>query len=715
MTRPGWIKVTMLLLALAAAAPAIAQQRLALLVGVSSYPKQPDGRDISLVGPKNDVRLMQRVLAERGFKPGDIVSLADGVTGAGDPTRAAIVSALEGIGKKAGKGDFVFLFFAGHGSQQPARNIGPANPEPDGLDETFLPRDVGRWDGGKGTVQNALVDDEFDTYITAIRNRGAFVWAVFDSCHSGTVTRSVVNDPEIRTRELKPADLGVPREAMAKAQSDAVKALPATRGGPQPEAGALGKAAKVGADAGGFVAFYAVQSSELEKEQRLPEGHPDRQAHGRLAFTLSRVLAMNRGMSYRQAGQQLLQLYAAANYLDTTPLIEGAGGSLDAPVFGDREAARVMQWRVVRDGGNLKVDAGAVHQLGEGAVFAVLPDAVASDDKALGFLSASKVEIYQSMVVPTEYKGKPKLDPAKIPEGSFARLLSANQSVDIRVALPPAATGKAKSVLDRLSKAQTPGMRVTWTQPKDGGDIRLFVREEKLWILPPGGELFVDGPNRTHSIDLQANSEQQVNDKLVEALRAIGKAINLTRLSAQTSSTPVGRSVDVGIYYTRGGKRERVTPEKVPRFRDGDLVEVEATNGHTRSVDISIFVIQSDFEIQQLYPERGRNVPIEPSKKPFPLERFQVSAKTTGQEAMLFIITETQSGSERPDFSFLAQKGVERTRGGATAGDDLAETMRSIGFEPEKTRGMAVSRATTDKTSMRLFRFITEAPASAKK
>ena len=41
--------------------------------------------------------------------------------------------------------------------------------------------------------------------------------------------------------------------------------------------------------------------------------------------------------------------------------------------------------------------------------------------------------------------------------------------------------------------------------------------------------------------------------------------------------------------------------------------------------------------------------------------------------------------------------------------------MRTIGFQPEKTRGMAVSRATTDKTSMRLFRFITEAPAAAKK
>ena len=707
------------LLALVAALPAQAQpapQKYALLVGVSSYPKQPDGRDISLVGPKNDVRLIQRVLAERDFKPANITVLADDVPGAGDPTRAAIVGAMESLSRKAAKGDFVFLFFAGHGSQQPAQNIGPQNPEPDGLDETFLPRDVGRWDG-KATVQNAIVDDEFDAHITAIRNRGAFVWAVFDSCHSGTVTRSVVNDPEVRTRELKPADLGVPAEAIRIAQEEATRALPASRGAPGAETGALGKASKVAPGAGGFVAFYAVQSSELEKEQRLPEGHPDRQSHGRLAFTLARVLAMNRGMSYRQAGQQMLQFYAAANYLDTTPLVEGAGASLDAPVFGDREVARVMQWRLQREGTALKVEAGAVHQVGEGAIFAVMPDAVSPDARALGYLAASKVGLYQSELSPADYKDAKRIDPAGIPAGAFVRLVSSNQSIDLRVALPATASGKAKTVLDAVSKAATPGLRVTWTGAKEGGDVRLFVRDDKLWMLPPGGELYVDGPNKTHSIDLKSNSEAQAGEKLVETLRAMARAMNLTRLAAQTASTTVGRAVEMSVQVTRagGGKPEAIQPEKVPRFFDGDLVDVLVKNQHSRAVDISIFAIQGDFSIVQLYPEPGRNVPVEPGPKPFPLAQFRVSADTTGQESLLFIVTEAQPGSERPDFAFLTQTGVERTRGAAPGGgNDLAATLFEIGFEPERTRGMAVTRATADKTSMRLFRFITEAPAGKK-
>ena len=108
-------------------------------------------------------------------------------------------------------------------------------------------------------------------------------------------------------------------------------------------------------------------------------------------------------------------------------------------------------------------------------------------------------------------------------------------------------------------------------------------------------------------------------------------------------------------------------------------------------------------------------MPVEPGPKPFPLAQFRVSADTTGQESLLFIVTEAQPGSERPDFAFLTQTGVERTRGAAPGGgNDLAATLFEIGFEPERTRGMAVTRATADKTSMRLFRFITEAPAGKK-
>ena len=104
------------------------------------------------------------------------------------PTLANIRQAVIDLEKNLQSGDFVYLHFSGHGSQAPALK---PDQELDGLDELFLPADTGAWNKSVGTVENALVDDEIGSLIDRLRKKGATVWAVFDSCHSGTVTRAV--------------------------------------------------------------------------------------------------------------------------------------------------------------------------------------------------------------------------------------------------------------------------------------------------------------------------------------------------------------------------------------------------------------------------------------------------------------------------------------------------------------------------------------------
>src|SRR5581483_3854989 len=53
--------------------------------------------------------------------------------------------------------------------------------------ETFLPCDIKDWD--KDAVVNAILDDELGKMTRAIAGKGAFVWIIFDSCHSGTALR----------------------------------------------------------------------------------------------------------------------------------------------------------------------------------------------------------------------------------------------------------------------------------------------------------------------------------------------------------------------------------------------------------------------------------------------------------------------------------------------------------------------------------------------
>lgn len=688
--------------------PAFASQRYALLVGVSSYPSLRES--LQLIGPQNDVDLMRGVLMQRGFTAQNIRVLADKVRGAhGEPTRAAIMNELKALAGKAGKGDFVLLFFAGHGSQQPARNIGPGNPEPDGLDEIFLPRDIGKWEDTAGAVQNAIVDDELGAAITAIRGRGAFVWAIFDNCYSGTITRGI-EDAGVRYRNVNPDDLGIPPAARDRAARRAAEVLPRTRGGPEASQAPMTalQTAKPAPGAGGFVAFYAGQSWERAPEQPLPAnlsaGDPRKRNHGVFTYTLSEVLAMNPAMTYRQAAQQVLQRYRARGQSQPTPAFEGP--SLDAPVFGMQAGAQVHQWRISKTGSTLKIDAGVLHQLAEGAIFAVVANAADPDQKAIGFLTATKVDVLQSELAPTEYGGKPKLNPASIPEEAHARLVNPNLVLTLRVALPPAGRkpgphdAKARGVLERLSKEKIQGLRVTWAPAGQSGDIRLALRGNHLWFLPPSAEIVEKGPTKSLSIDLAANSEAQLREKLVDSLKRIAKVVNLLRVAAQTAGGPVAQKLDVRIAGQRAGKRFDFNPTQVPSLRDGDKLELRINNRHTRPVDVTILLIDSQYGITPLFPQGGEDNRIPAGGEFSPTGTIDITVDTVGRESLMVIAVEAPPGAERADFGFLAQARLERTRG---RGQGIVEMLEDIGFATERTRGARMSSQALGSTAIRLF------------
>lgn len=692
------------------AAEAAADQRYALLVGVSSYPSL--GETLQLNGPKNDVVLMRSLLQQKGFEAKNVRVLADGLPGAGEPTRAAIMNEFKALAGKATKGDFVFLFFAGHGSQQPAKNIGPQNPEPDGLDEMFLPRDIGKWSGASESVQNAIIDDEFGDAITAIRNRGAFVWAVFDTCHSGTITRGIV-DEGVRYRDVKPVDLGIPDAAVDKAVKEAAAAFPRTRGagGDAPMTAVFGAQANPGA--GGFVAFYAAQSWERAPEERLPAGHPDRQSHGVFTFSLAQALAMNPSMTYRQAAQQILQRYRGRNQGQPTPLFEGP--SLDQPVFGASGGAIVQQWRIEKEvSGALKIGAGALHQLAEGAVFAVVGSPAAPDKDVIGYVSTTKVEVLQSQVAPAEYSGKPKIAITAIPDDAYARLVNPNLSLVLRVALPPAVAkpgvhdGKAKAVLDELAKGKVEGIAVSWVPSREGGDIRLVVRNDKLWLLPSSAELIAEGPHKSLSIDLASNDPKQLREKLVDSLRAVAKVVNLLKLAAQSSAGPVAQKVEVGISVVRGGKPFTLNSNQVPTLQDRDQISIRIDNRHTQAVDVTILFIDSQYGITSIFPQSGESNRVVANGQLVP-GKVEVNVDTVGRESLLVIASEAEPGAAPADFSFLQQARLAVTRGAGSAGTgDLQGIMENLGFAPERTRGVRVNKATLDKTAIRLYTWDTQ-------
>lgn len=325
----------LLAMALVAWAAPCAAASHALLVGVSGYPSLPEAR--RLRGPRNDVPLMRDVLQRAGMAAADIQVLADGVAGSvALPTRAAILAGLAALAQRARPGDWVVVYLSGHGSQQPQPPL-PAGSstyrEPDGLDEIFLPHDIGRWDGRQGTVQGALVDDEIGLALAAIRARGARLWAIFDTCHAGDMARSWQGQRPGTQHRNVPADvLGVPAATAPEAGSRprAPRLHAGRRASSLADSGLLPMAAGPGGVASVAV-FYASQSDEPAAEEPLPEpfGAPPhlpvsaapQKVYGYFTYLLAQELARRPGQSLQQLADSVARRYASRPY--PTPLFQG--------------------------------------------------------------------------------------------------------------------------------------------------------------------------------------------------------------------------------------------------------------------------------------------------------------------------------------------------------------------------------------------------------
>ena len=199
-------------------------RRHALMVGCTKY-ELPSV--LELWGPGNDVPLWGKLLVKDfDFRETDIRTLVgwtDDVKSR--PTRANIGRAFEWLIEIAGPKDQVVIVMSGHGAQVPVpeNNDFRKNPEPDGLDEVFLPADVKSWT--PSGVENSIVDDEIGQWLDRLRSKGADVWIVFDCCHSGTMTRGGVSLE--RPRSVRPAELGIPDRVIKEAARRAFHRGPA--------------------------------------------------------------------------------------------------------------------------------------------------------------------------------------------------------------------------------------------------------------------------------------------------------------------------------------------------------------------------------------------------------------------------------------------------------------------------------------------------------
>lgn len=681
----------------------------ALVVGVSNYPNLRE--KLQLKGPENDVELVREYLQQRGFASDAITVLSEKGGKAKWPTRENILNQLTALAKTAKKGDFVYVHLAGHGSQMPTVSGRPTAKEPDGLDEIFLPRDIGVWDGSKGSLPNAIRDDELGSAFAEIRKNGAFLWAVFDNCHSGGITRAagVEISDGVRDRQVAPTQLGIP-DSVLKAAGTVDPARPI-----EPVA-VLVDSAKDDPSWGRYVYFYAAQASQTTPEMNLPAGAEDRKPYGLFTHYLFTTIALHPDASYRQISDEVLSKYASENVRMPTPLFEGSG--LDAPVFGQSNADRVNQWVIQKVGATYKIAAGSLYQFGRGALFAVYPSAAAKAGTELGYLQAKSVDVMQSVLAePTctpsaagalpEYCEK-KLSLSQIPNKAVARLVDPAFTFDVAVGLPSEKDipqdQKYLALTQALAAMKAPAkekerpqpLNISWVKKTDPQDIRLEVSDGKLWLLPPSGEWFKTGPHLTPSIDVTNKDAMAIRDALMENLVTIGRVRNLMRIGTYSAGSATAQKLVTRFYITRVKPEVRaaraaenrplnvddckdVAREKeevqllgasLPVLLSCDQIRMDVENRGNKPVDVTVLAVDSQFGISLLYPlsrseanrvESGSLVSIGG-----PGAELFINTQTVGQERLLVVGVEAEPQSPSVNVGFLEQKPLQISRGGST-------------------------------------------------
>ncbi|KAJ2921615.1 hypothetical protein H1R20_g15478, partial [Candolleomyces eurysporus] len=155
----------------------------ALIIGIDDYTQEPEFRKLN--GAVHDADSIRNWLIKDFNVPSSqIRDLRDKAA-----TRKAIIEALEGLSadSRIQPDDPILIYYAGHGTEAPA----PRRWRWDSLQiQMIVPWDFKHRDGPNRTVQG-IPDRTLGALLTKIaESKGDNITVIFDSCHSGSGTRS---------------------------------------------------------------------------------------------------------------------------------------------------------------------------------------------------------------------------------------------------------------------------------------------------------------------------------------------------------------------------------------------------------------------------------------------------------------------------------------------------------------------------------------------
>jgi hypothetical protein len=677
-----------------------AGEKHALLVGCTKY---VSNKNIpALRGPINDVRMWNNILTDpKGFAfPAKNVTQLAGWPDdpAQRPTYANIVKAWENLIAKAGPDVQIFILLSGHGTQQPIPAsqkdpLDPKNPEPDGLDEVFLPADAGEWTGDG--LANGIVDDQVGEWLDKLRDKGASVWVVFDHCHSGTMTRDV-ESKEVN-RSADPVTIGIPEKAIedaVKRALEAVKKAEAQGKNPREESAQKVKPQK---SQGSIVAFYAAQPFEEAPEAPLPEGAPQipENYYGMLSYTVVQALQQRQSpISYRDLARQVASRYRGTR--GTRPPTPFAEGDLDREVLGLKEWPKRPDIILENDKGKLRLNAGELFGLTPGTILAVHPPAGDARDakEVLGHVRIESAAPTMASVKPCAFAGKPVVPAESFKELSRCSIVQRDMGdMRVKVFLEDSKAVRATfekmadevkemlTVVQKQDQAEWILRRMTPQQAKE--EFGLTEKEDRVYLL--------QGQGRPRNVP----SEKQVAERLKATGRPLPRKVfgrydvrdekalrgdlerdlpklfkwqNLWRIAASVGTQPDAETHDLVFEIAKLKNADDRSAGELLRdgvMRSGQDVVLRLRNDGIRDLWVTVLYLNANLGVEKIW---SGSIKSGKAMRPIPAT-MEAKEGGTGLEGIIVFAIPTIVSREEPRFDFLEQDSLQPTEARKGLGD----------------------------------------------
>lgn len=323
--------------------------RRALVIGINDYAHKP------LRGCVGDAQAMAVLLRERfGFDDANITLLLNA-----DASLAAVEREKARLLEETKADDMVFFFYAGHGTVFEQSD----GTEASGSGTTFCLSEEPRED---------MYDEDFGEWLDALAKRTDHVVLIIDCCHSGTISRDT-------------GDAALAEPLVRRTAPPEPTARPARRrSGP--------RRSITGMPANTHTMIVACRDDQLASEIWLDETRTT--TSGALSLVLGRELRLARdGDTWRDLFDRVAPQVTELARKEDGNQVPQMEGRTDRVLFGLTEFAPVSPVRITeRARVNVRLDAGAMHGVTKGTVFAVHPEGAKSgaDSPLLG-----RVQVWQ--------------------------------------------------------------------------------------------------------------------------------------------------------------------------------------------------------------------------------------------------------------------------------------------------------------------------------